>query len=258
MRRLSISMVTTLWMVTVLLLFGGCERVKVDMLIPTNEDVFFTLSLGAIDDTGLDAKDGYTNLGDDGFVVFILENTNGFNSGDTVSMYRNKNSEDILAWGTIGREWYQINAESSKSFIVPIPKFEFAEGTFTLHAEYKSKTSEEVIISPLIVITYDVSAPVVHITEPDIDPAQKGKSLYAVDTDSGYTFWSYRQVNSSVICDELLFPLNSHAYTEGTELIFNQELDNDTKICFAVSDLAGNISYAESQIIVGITQAESQ
>ena len=231
-----------------------CEDWKENMPRPlpqteTTENSF-TLELSTSDDTGFDSSDGYTNLtSGDRVAIFTLKNTNAFQIGDVISIYRNDDTEDLLTYTTIGDEWYQLRAEGAKSFNIHIPGFEFKEGTFTLRAIHKN--AREDVISPQIVITHDTTAPIINIVNPNTAPASS-KVISATDNDAEETVWTYKQIRSTTICSELIFPISSSLYTEGAQLIFSNAGDNDTKICFSVTDLAGNVAYAESTIITGI------
>lgn len=239
-------LVLSLFMIVVVCASIGCERLRTEVA-PLEGGSTLSLTLSATDDTGYDQRDGYTNLGEDGFVEFVLENTEVFQMGDIVSMYRDGDPEDALAWGVIGEHWYQINSAGSNAFVISVPKFEFTEGVFTLHAEYQPAGSEIAIKSSPIVITYDASAPsaVAHASEDG--------SVYAVDADEQETFWFYKQVKSAITCNHQLFPFSSTVYAEGAMIVPSAEGwsrdDGGTKICFQISDRAGNVAYAESEII---------
>ena len=63
------------------------------------------------------------------------------------------------------------------------------------------------------------------------------------------TIWTYKQVAENASCDIAQMADGAESYTEGTDIIFNKEDDNNTRVCFSVSDIAGNTSHALSRTL---------
>ena len=210
-----------------------------------------TISLDAKDDTGSDNADGYTNLGDDSDVSFVIELSEGsFSNGDRINVYEN---DDIRTLESIkvGIRRDQVNAHGERAFTLNIPKSGFIEGSFTLSASFTPRlNNREVSVSPRLAIIYDADAPDVTITS-EVD-SSGSLNLTATDTDSETTEWVYKQTASDVDCDADSMHSDAKEYTEGEELTFDAESDNDTVVCFSVTDLAGNTMYEQSDMLEGI------
>ena len=61
----------------------------------------------------------------------------------------------------------------------------------------------------------------------------------------------YKAINNGDLCSTLI-PSDAIAYTLGEDISINSESFNGQRICFYVTDNAGNISASESDVIVGI------
>ena len=102
-----------------------------------------------------------------------------------------------------------------------------------------------------IITGIDTTIPTIIITNPDTDSAQE-KVVTAYDYDNSETSWQYKQVAFEMTCDSNAFTATAQEYTENTPLRFTKESDNNTKVCFSVTDSAGNTSYATSDVLTGI------
>ena len=221
-----------------------------DISVASQRNISFTLDTA--DDTGPDSTDGYTNFGDDSGVTFGVALTDDtFDNGDIIRIYRNEENR-ALKTVTVGIRPGQVRARGDTSFVFSVPKRLFTEGSFTLHASYAPRAAgEEDLVSLPFVVTYDATTPIVKVTDPIADPAVK-KVVSATDAeDTGETVWMYKQLASDTVCGADTMT-DASDYTEGDELSFTSEDDNDTKACFSVTDFAGNVAYRESTVLVDI------
>ena len=106
----------------------------------------------------------------------------------------------------------------------------------------------------MVIKGIDSRLPVITITDPVAGPA-RSKSVRAADTEGNIVSWKYRQIGESAACDRNTMRSGSKSYTEGKKLVFGDENDNNTKVCFSAIDAAGNTSYVETEVIDGIDTA---
>ena len=199
-----------------------------------------SLVLDESDDTGADSTDGITNFGRDSTVSFTarLSGTNTFENRDVVRLYRDEETRALKTVTVKG-------TREDNEFTFTVPKSKFTEGSFTLYVSYKPYRGTGSLTGSRIELLYDID-------EPGITVIGSKEALSASDTDSGETFWAYRQIASDISCNADTMSSDAVAYTEGTDLTFDGEEDNDTKVCFSSTDLAGNVAYQSSGVISGI------
>ena len=97
----------------------------------------------------------------------------------------------------------------------------------------------------------DQTPSAITVNNPNTDPAQE-KAVSAIDVDTTETTWEYKQISKGARCNERQMSNDPLTYFEGEDIVLADEGDNDTKICFASTDNAGNVSYEISAVIVGI------
>ena len=216
-----------------------------------------TITLDSAYDTGVSDDDGLTGFGDSTDVgIVVALNSGVFKDGDKIRIYRN-NEGRVLTTITIGIRPNEVNARGDGSFTAMIPKSSFAEGSFTLHATYAPRSGAEGLPSTPLTIIYDLTAPNVNITNPTIDIAQQ-KEMSAKDGDAeGMTEWTYKQVAKDAVCDAAQMTSETTDYTEEATLTFEKEADNETKVCFAVTDTVENTTYKASDVLTGIDSIAS-
>ena len=165
-----------------------------------------------------------------------------------------------MTTSTVGIRDHEVNVSGKESFTLMIPKSVFAEGAFTLYATH-TRSGEEGLPSARLSITYDLTAPAINISKISPAPASS-KQVSAVDEDDAAggiattTNWVYKQIKSGVVCGDDALKQDAQKYNEGKEITFKTEDDNNTKVCFSSTDLAGNVTYAVSDEIVGIDTKE--
>ena len=101
----------------------------------------------------------------------------------------------------------------------------------------------------------DATAPIITIANPDMSVASNYKEVQADDTEE-VSAWQYQQIDSTAVCDETALT-DPVVYAEGTTLTFGKDADNGTKVCFAVSDVAGNTAYDSSAAFANINETAS-
>ena len=218
---------------------------------------FVTLSLDPQDDTGVYDTDGVTQFNHDNAVVISASLTSGvFSESDRVEIYRDNAGVKTLLKNIVissGRGFRSVNAHGRSNFTISLEKNSFVEGDNTLFAvhvplgDISSGNS-----GPEYVITYDVTEPVIEVTDPDISPA-RSKVVRANDNEDAETSWVSKVIDGAETCSEKIMQSDTALYTEGEDLeSFVSEDDNGSKACFAVTDLAGNTSYSASVVIEGI------
>ena len=207
-----------------------------------------TIKLDPTDDTGADTTDGITRLGDDSEVKIIATlNNDTFKDGDQVRIYKNNESRAIASV-VVGIRGNEVNARGETSLTLTVDKSQFTEGQLTLHATYRPRLEREGLPSALLSITYDATAPSIRITNPNRQ-FERSKNISAVDGDTAETTWTYKQIADGTGCNTEEMSSGTESYTEGTNITLDEEDDNYTRVCFSVSDIAGNTSYALSRVV---------
>ena len=211
-----------------------------------------TIKLDPADDTGTNTTDGITRFGDDSEVNFVVTLSRGtFRAGDRVRIYKS-NENRAVASITVGIRNNEVNARGETTLTAKVAKRQFSEGTFELYATYQPRLDREGLPSALLSITYDMTAPSISITNPDINPAQS-KDIKAVDEeDAVETSWEYKQIAGDTQCNATQMASDTDTYTEGEKITFSKESDNNTKVCFSSTDAVGNTSYEVSEVLSGI------
>ena len=210
-----------------------------------------TIELNPADDTGINTADGITRFSESPEVKFIVTLNKGtFKGGDQVRIYKNNENKPIASV-IVGIRGNEVNAHGETSLTATIAKKQFTEGPLTLHATYKPRLEEEGLPSALLSITYDMTAPSITTTNPEKTSA-KSKSVSAIDRDSTETSWTYKQITSGATCNAEEMSNGTQPYTEGEKITFNEESDNNNKVCFSAIDQAGNAGYERSAVLKNI------
>ena len=223
---------------------------------------FAVITLDPKYDTGDDTTDGITNFGAENAISFTVSLTSGeFKSNDRIEIYSEHNNvRRVIRRVLISSQNRpnSVNAEGQSSFTVSIDKSSFSEGTTTLHASHVPHDSETTgggSRGADLMITYDVTAPVIEVENPDTDSA-RNKIVSATDDDGTDTAWTYKVIDGDDECSETEMRSDTDSYTEGDELPpFSSTKDNGKKVCFSATDKAGNTAYQVSEVIGGIDVA---
>lgn len=168
------------------------------------------------------------------FTIDIVFSTwvNNFTAGDIII------SSNANTWGfasIISNLHYRLTINPLNNGIITISIDDTAAQDIIFGNDIIWITNYEIVIA-------DITAPTITITNPNIDPAQS-KTISA-STNEWNLFYS---IQTSPICNNTL---SFTAYT--TALVFSNENNNGTHVCFRAIDLAGNISYQASNAISGI------
>ena len=219
---------------------------------------FITLDLSDEDDTGSSENDNYTKLeGSTATLIVKLTNNAVFSNSDIITIYKehdNRTTRTTVKRITISTFPAQntVNAQGNNSFTTEIPNSFFDENATTTlsagHAPFGNTRLNK--IGGALQVTVDIVAPTITITEASGDISAQ-KSVSATGEDTTETVWKYAQIQSGVVCDANAIE-NGKEYTKGTAITLDNENYNNTKICFSVTDLAGNTTYKSSEIITGI------
>ena len=213
-----------------------------------------TLTLDPAYDTGADTTDGLTRFGDGSDVgIVVTVNEGVFKNGDRVRIYRS-NDSNALATIVVGIRGGEVNARGETSLVAMIPKTQFTEGAISLHATYTARGANEGLPGASLSIVYDLTAPSITVTSPTDDLAQS-KAVSARDGDATETVWTYKQTTGNARCDAAQMNSGTQVYTEGADILFSEESDNGTKVCFSATDAAGNTTYERSKVLKGIDTA---
>ena len=214
------------------------------------------LTLDPEHDTGNNNADGLTSFGDDTDVKFVITLSSGvFRDGDWVRIYRNNENRALLS-ARVGIRGGEIDARGQTSLTMMVPKWQFAEEQFELRATYTTQSQQEGLPSTPLTITYDATAPRITVTDPNIDPAQT-KIVSATDNEVTDTVWTYKEIDGNATCNKDQMSDGVQTYSEGGDVTFDSEEDNGTKVCFSVTDLAGNTAYKTSRALKGIDTTAS-
>ena len=103
-----------------------------------------------------------------------------------------------------------------------------------------------------IIAGIDTTAPDIITNDLTTDPAKKKVVNARDEDDDEETTWKYKQIASDASCNKGQMSNNTKSYEEETDIPFEKESDNNTKVCFSVTDSANNTIYGTSDIIVGI------
>ena len=225
------------------------------------KSVFITLDLAEKDDLGGDQNDNYTRFnGSTLSIVVSLTNGARFSNGDVITLYRG-NSRQSLKTLTVSSHdaGDTVVADGEQSFTVALQNSVFIEnGVTSLSAAYAPVGTIGINkIGGVLRVTVDTEAPKINVSALNAIPASS-KEVSAVDEDdvtknaTAATEWFYKQIKSGVVCGDDALKQNAQKYNEGKEITFKTEDDNNTKVCFSSTDLAGNVTYAVSDEIIGI------
>ena len=221
---------------------------KISVTLPATA----VLTLDPRYDTGSDNSDGLTNFGDGTDAKFVITLSSGvFRAGDWVRIYLNSENSPLVNT-RIGIREGEIDARGQTSLTVTIPKQRFTrEETLTLRATHTAQLQREGLPSAPLTITYDTTAPDITVVSPNTEVA-KSKVVRARDGDTVETVWLYKQISSGAKCNADQMASDTQAYTEGDEISFTSEDDNNTKVCFSATDVAGNVGYERSSVLRNI------
>ena len=102
-----------------------------------------------------------------------------------------------------------------------------------------------------VIAGIDTTGPGIVVQNPSV-AYETRKAVSAKDDDTD-TVWVYKVlVDMVAVCGEAQMTVGAVPYAEGTQIPFVEEDDNGKRVCFAVTDAAGNTVYAESAVVSNI------
>ena len=103
-------------------------------------------------------------------------------------------------------------------------------------------------------IVIDTIAPDITVTSPNTQVSQTKTISAASDSaDIDTNSWRWRSYDPDTnSCDQALMARSTTSYSSPDQLTLDKESYNDQRICFSISDIAGNAAYAASETIQGI------
>ena len=228
---------------------------------PIDETQFVSVTLHADDDTGYDTTDGLTRFDGNEVTLTISLNTGTFTSGDRVRVFMGNRNTVVASYtisGSIVGSQY-IDADNETSFNIVLPKNRFSHGTNSISASYVKAGSIESGRGTATTIVYDNTAPIARVQNPNTDYAAE-KEVSAVDNqdnEKNPTTWEYKVLTESVqVCNEAAMQSGTSDYTEGDPIVFKNTDENGNRVCFSVTDTAGNTTYIVSNQLSNIDTTE--
>ena len=217
---------------------------------------FAVVSLASHEDTGSDNSDSVTKFDDGGDVDFVVTLSSGtFSNGDRVEVFRKNGSVGSILRGVTvgsGSSSHYVRAQGQNNFVMSFAKNLFDEGAIMLYAVHTPVGGTASNRGAEYSMVYDSTAPTVTVENPNTNTART-KVVSASDDESDETSWMYKVVDGDESCSEDMMRSGTASYTEGEDLpVFDSEDDNGMKVCFMVTDLAGNTAYITSDVIEGI------
>ena len=211
-----------------------------------------SLDLDATDDTGSDTTDNITRFDGDTVTLTVSLNEGVFNNGDTIRLFIGNNVAQTYTISNLLTGSNYKNATGKTSFSADLPKRAFSRGLNNLSATHTQSGGNESARGGTLAITYDNTAPVINIQNPNTNPALQ-KEVRATDNEAGTTTWKYKILTETVqVCNAATMNVGTTDYTEGNPIVLKDADDNGSRICFSTTDAAGNTAYLASTTISGI------
>ena len=213
-----------------------------------------SLDLHENDDTGTDTTDDVTTFDGNEVTVTVSLSEGIFSNGDIVRIFMGSKLTPERAYtvSDILRAPTYKDATGEVSFTADLPKSIFVEGLNNLSATYTPSGGDESVRGEMLAITYDRTGPSITVKNPTTVKEAR-KVVSATDGETTATVWEYKRIAGTAVCDDATMT-DASAYTEGsvTAIVLDSEDDNDTKVCFSSTDIAGNTSYTASDKVSGI------